>query len=126
MGTGGGESHSAVALTGSFGAWKIEMVFIGVPTACRLVVSLFFADFVGSCRSYLDYLSFILAYTLVQTTWSSVTNDFFGTYVTPRTDGGADIRPLRFLKNSRKTAARSAAKFCMTIHLSILRDVCKW
>ena len=34
--------------------------------------------------------------------------------------------PLRFFMNSGKTAARSAAKFGMTIYLSILRVVCKW
>ena len=34
----------------------------------------------------------------------------------PHTDGGADIRPpLRFLADSEKTAASSAAKFGMTI-----------
>ena len=40
--------------------------------------------------------------------------------VNPRIDGVADISsPLRFFMNSEKNAARSASKFCMTVHLSI-------
>ena len=43
----------------------------------------------------------------------------------PRTDGGgAVIRPsLRFFGNSGRTAARSAAKFGMTIFTSVLHMV---
>ena len=42
------------------------------------------------------------------------------------TGGGYPPLPFKFFINSGKTAARSAAKFCMTIYLSILRVVCKW
>ena len=54
---------------------------------------------------------------------------FKSVWINPRTDGGGRISapPWDFFLNSRKTAARRAAKFCMTIHLSILRDVCgRW
>ena len=45
----------------------------------------------------------------------------------PRTDGGADIRPpRRFFVDSGKTAARSAAKFGMTISSSFLHMMCKF
>ena len=45
-----------------------------------------------------------------------------------RTDGGADIRPppRRFFVDNGKTAARSAAKFGMTIPSSLLHMMCKF
>ena len=42
------------------------------------------------------------------------------------TGGGQVSASLKFFINSRKTVARSAAKFHVTSHLSILRVVCKW
>ena len=49
-------------------------------------------------------------------------------YFNPRTDGGGypPPPPWGFSWTAEKTAARGAAKFCMTIYLSILRVVCKW